>query len=264
MKKVAIVLSILALSGCSFLDMIDTEKKMKVAAAQKAAAEQAAAQKAAAERAAAQRAAAEQAAAQKAAAERAAAQKAAAEQAAAQKAAAEQAAAQRAAPRVLTEAEQFQEVVNQLANQLNRNMGRRTGQKFIVTSFTALDRISEGSDLGQMLSESLINQLQIRGWDLVELRLTDTVSVNKAGEFGLSREHRRLKEQFQANGIITGTFSVAGQNILLNARVMNYESGAVVSSAQVRLPMTGMVEELTYSKKNQMSLINISGGMGPR
>ncbi|MEY4083971.1 MAG: hypothetical protein RL483_1340 [Pseudomonadota bacterium] len=168
-------------------------------------------------------------------------------------------------PVVLSDAEVFQQAVAELATQLNQNMGRRAGQVFILTSFSDLNRIQESSHLGQLLSENLIHELQVRGWDLVELRLANAVSVNSAGEFGLSREHRRLKEQFQASGIITGTYSLAGRYVMVNARVMNYETGAVVSSAQVRLPLTAFVEGLAYGGKPHMSpVVRITGGAEAR
>ncbi|MFZ9765058.1 MAG: FlgO family outer membrane protein [Burkholderiaceae bacterium] len=170
----------------------------------------------------------------------------------------------RAAP-VLSEAEVFQQAVAELAGQLNQNMGRRAGQVFILTSFSDLNRLQESSHLGQLLSENLIHELQVRGWDLVELRLANAVSVNSAGEFGLSREHRRLKEQFQASGIITGTYSLAGRYVMVNARVMNYETGAVVSTAQVRLPMSAFVEGLAHGGKPQAAhAVRITGGAEAR
>ncbi len=166
---------------------------------------------------------------------------------------------------VLSEAEVFQQAVADLASQLNQNMGRRAGQVFILTSFSDLNRLQESSHLGQLLSENLIHELQVRGWDLVELRLANAVSVNGAGEFGLSREHRRLKEQFQASGIITGTYSLAGRYVMVNARVMNYETGAVVSTAQVRLPMSAFVEGLAHGGKPQMAhAVRITGGAEAR
>jgi TolB-like protein len=166
---------------------------------------------------------------------------------------------------VLSEAEVFQQAVADLASQLNQNMGRRAGQVFILTSFSDLNRLQESSHLGQLLSENLIHELQVRGWDLVELRLANAVSVNSAGEFGLSREHRRLKEQFQASGIITGTYSLAGRYVMVNARVMNYETGAVVSTAQVRLPMSAFVEGLAHGGKPQMAhAVRITGGAEAR
>jgi TolB-like protein len=166
---------------------------------------------------------------------------------------------------VLSEAEVFQQAVADLAAQLNQNMGRRAGQVFILTSFSDLNRLQESSHLGQLLSENLIHELQVRGWDLVELRLANAVSVNSAGEFGLSREHRRLKEQFQASGIITGTYSLAGRYVMVNARVMNYETGAVVSTAQVRLPMSAFVEGLAHGGKPQMAhAVRITGGAEAR
>jgi TolB-like protein len=166
---------------------------------------------------------------------------------------------------VLSEAEVFQQAVADLASQLNQNMGRRAGQVFILTSFSDLNRLQESSHLGQLLSENLIHELQVRGWDLVELRLANAVSVNSAGEFGLSREHRRLKEQFQASGIITGTYSLAGRYVMVNARVMNYETGAVVSTAQVRLPMSAFVEGLAHGGKPQLAhAVRITGGAEAR
>ena len=66
-------------------------------------------------------------------------------------------------------------------------------------------------------------------------------------------------------GIITGTYSLAGRYVMVNARVMNYETGAVVSTAQVRLPMSAFVEGLAHGGKPQLApVVRITGGAEAR
>ena len=156
-------------------------------------------------------------------------------------------------------AEGMRQAIESLSEQLDRNGGKKSGEVYILTSFNNLNRMHESSHFGQLVSEGLISGLQTRGWKLIDLRLTESVTVNSAGEFGLSREHRILKDRFQASGLVSGTYSVSGNSVLVNARVMLYHSGAIISSAQVEIPLDPYVEELVGNRTN-LPAIRIVGG----
>lgn len=146
-----------------------------------------------------------------------------------------------------------------LADQLERNVDRKNlNNTFIVTSFTNLNRLSETTSFGRLASENMIHELQIRKWMVFEVRLTRDVIINETGEFSLSRDIKKLKDQYKIGGIVTGTYSVAGNNIIVNARVIDINTGIVVSSAQTHMPVNWFTDNLLFSE-DQLRPMKIVG-----
>lgn len=138
-----------------------------------------------------------------------------------------------------------------LTDQLERNVERKSLENtFIVTSFINLNRLNETTSFGRLVAEDVIHELQVRKWKVFEVRLTKDVIVNESGEFSLSRDVRKIREQYKVGGIVTGTYSVAGNHVVVNARVIDIGSGVVVSSAQIHLPVNAFTEELLFSRES--------------
>ncbi|WP_243369737.1 FlgO family outer membrane protein [Geotalea sp. SG265] len=135
-----------------------------------------------------------------------------------------------------------------LADQIERNIDRKsTDNTFIVTSFTNLNRLSETTAFGRLVAEDLIHELQVRRWKVFEVRLTRDVTINETGEFSLSRDISKIKEAYKVGGIVTGTYSVADNNVVVNARVIDMETGLVASSGQVHMPVGWFTEGLLFN-----------------
>lgn len=136
-----------------------------------------------------------------------------------------------------------------LADQLERNVDReRVDNTFIVTSFSNLNRLSETSGLGRLIGENLIHELQVRRWRVFEMRTAKDVTINDTGEISLSRDANRIRNTFKLGGVVTGTYSIAGNDIIINARVVDNETGLVLSTAQTHLPVDPFTEMLLFSK----------------
>lgn len=138
-----------------------------------------------------------------------------------------------------------------MADQLERNADRKSLQNtFIVTSFTNLDRLSETSAFGRLVAENVIHELQVRKWKVFDVRLTKDVVINETGEFSLSRDIMKIKEMYKVGGIVTGTYSVADSHMVVNARVIDINTGLVASSAQIYLPVNWFTEALLYNEES--------------
>jgi TolB-like protein len=136
-----------------------------------------------------------------------------------------------------------------LADQLERNVDRKSvDNTFIVTSFSNLNRLSETSGLGRLIGENLIHELQVRRWRVFEMRMAKDVMINDAGEISLSRNDNRIRNTFKLGGVVTGTYSMAGNDIIINARVVDVETGLVISSAQTHLPVNAFTEMLLFNQ----------------
>jgi len=136
-----------------------------------------------------------------------------------------------------------------MADQIERNADRKSLENtFIVTSFTNLNRLSETTGFGRLVAENVIHELQVRKWKVFEVRLVKDVIINEAGEFSLSRDIKKIKDMYKIGGIVTGTYSVANDHVIVNARVIDINTGLVASSAQVHMPVNWFTDALLFNE----------------
>jgi len=132
-----------------------------------------------------------------------------------------------------------------IADQLDRNRDPESHTKpILVTSFSNLDNLSETTSFGRLLGEQLIHELKVRGWQVVDLRITKSVIVNPNGEFSLSRDLGRIRESFPAGNVLVGTYSRTTDGVLVSARIIDVATGHVQSTAQSRAPRDRFVNNL--------------------
>jgi len=140
---------------------------------------------------------------------------------------------------------QFNALVIFLADQLERNLERKASTATIaVASFVNLNNLDETSGLGRLLAENLIHELQMRRWSVTDLHLTREMVIAETGEFNLSRDTAKLRGAPKSGTVVTGTYTVAGPAIIINARAMDIASGSVLSSAQMALPLNRFTNAL--------------------
>lgn len=137
----------------------------------------------------------------------------------------------------------FNDRMKNLADQLDTNaVLRNPSSTYIITSFTNLDKLGDTTALGRLIAENLMHGLQVHKWQILEVRLTRGIDINADGEFSLSRDINKLKDEYKVSGIITGTYSVAEGNLTINARVINVDTGIVVSTGQTYIPAAWLLD----------------------
>jgi len=156
----------------------------------------------------------------------------------------------------------FNDKMKNLADQLDKNAGANSlSNIYIVTSFTNLDKIDDTIALGRLISENLIYGLQMHKWRIIEIRLTKGVDVNAAGEFFLSRDINKLRDEYKISGVITGTYSVAEGNMTINARAIDVNTGEVISSGQTYLPVNMLPKTPVQNEKVNKTMKIVSDGI---
>lgn len=132
-----------------------------------------------------------------------------------------------------------------LTEQIERNAhpDSRT-RPTVITSFVDLNNLSETSALGRLMGEHFMHQLQIRGWNVTDMRMTRDLIINEEGEFSLSRELKRLRGSMAAANVVTGTYTPTVDGILVSVRVLDLATGQVVSTAQTRFLRDRFVSSL--------------------
>jgi TolB-like protein len=151
-----------------------------------------------------------------------------------------------------------------IADQLERNVDRKIlGNTFIVSTFSDLNKLNDSSPMGRLIGEDIIHEMQVRKWKVFDVRLTREIVINEAGEFSLSRDIKKLRDTYKIGGIITGTYSVAENSIIINARAIDIDTGLVVSSAQVHLPANDFTEALLFDA-DKLKTMKIVGDTNSR
>ena len=143
-----------------------------------------------------------------------------------------------------------------LADQIERNLPHRyKAIPIAVTSFVNLNKMDHTNRLGRLIAENLQHELQVRGWHVIDVRLTKSIIINKKGEFILSRDIDRLKLQSAKIGaVLSGTYTTLKNAIIINARLIQLSNAEILSSAQIALPIPPYEEELYDDEIGSISI----------
>ena len=137
-----------------------------------------------------------------------------------------------------------------LADQLERNIDSKYfSQPSIVATFTNLDNLKSTSSFGRLISENLAHELQVRKWRVIEVKMAKSITMTKAGEFAMTRDVSKIKGAHKVRAIVTGTYSYADENVIVNAKVLNLDTGILLSTAQIVLP-TDSLSSIMYDDVN--------------
>ncbi len=115
------------------------------------------------------------------------------------------------------------------------NVKKQMKTSLILTSFVDLEQFNKTTTFGRLISESMFNELHIRKFKVTDFRGQDAVVVNADGEFHITRDTDKLKDQVETvEYIVVGTYSrFENESILVNVRIIDSISGEVISSARI-------------------------------
>ncbi len=101
-----------------------------------------------------------------------------------------------------------------------------------VTSFVDLNQLSKTTQFGRILGESMISELFKRGFNVSEFRGQGAISVNKHGEFYITRDIQKLNMEVPNTYVLVGTYAQIEDKTLLNIRIIDNSSGKLIASAR--------------------------------
>lgn len=115
----------------------------------------------------------------------------------------------------------------------------------VVTTFVETAKLTRTSSFGRYLSEQLMNEFQRRSYPVVEIRKTTEISVQeKRGEFGLARTETELQTDITADTMLTGTYFIGIDDIIVTARILNNKSAIVMASSTVIFPKNKLTTKM--------------------
>ena len=141
----------------------------------------------------------------------------------------------------------LQAKVNELGKALIANASEVVADEYVVavSTFVTLDNLYATSSFGRFLGEQLLSTLQQSGLEVIEVRKTPGMMVSPHhGEYALSRSMDEISLVQNAQAVVVGTYSVAGQEVFVNARLLRNDDNRVLSSANMVLPIDGMTASL--------------------
>ena len=129
------------------------------------------------------------------------------------------------------------EVVSKMAEQLLYNYESPFDRESIaLTSLVDLNDHNNTSWLGQTISEQFFHELHIRKLQVIDYKLMGNIQVTENGEFGMTRNWKKLQKDVDVSKILTGTLSRNEEGVIVNVRIVNATSHVVESTSSAFLP----------------------------
>lgn len=124
-----------------------------------------------------------------------------------------------------------------LANQLtnNRNLKNVSASRVAVASFVNVGNLDETDRMGMQLAENMMHEMHIRGFGVVDFKTREHLKVRNNGDFVFSRDIAELRRQYNIHYFLSGTVSHGADGAVINARLVEADTGLVVSTAQAFL-----------------------------
>lgn len=174
-----------------------------------------------------------------------------------------------------TNAGRINQTVKFLADQLsqNKDFANISDSRIAITSFVNVENLKETNKLGNLISEHLIHDMQIRGYKVVDFKTMPDIEIGTHGDYAFSRQVKSLRQDISLNYILTGTYTFYADGVSINARIIDVQTSVVSSTAQAFIPrsdlqhivdsMAPMASMPSHGKDSSMGdMGGMGGGMG--
>jgi len=127
---------------------------------------------------------------------------------------------------------------DRLAHDLFRNLhNKKLDKPIAVTSFVNFDdTLQKNSALGNLVSESLISNMQAYDIPIMDIHLMGGVDISSTGDAVFSRNDNDILNIENAAYVLSGVIVESERGYTINARIMELASKKVISSASTFIP----------------------------
>lgn len=135
-----------------------------------------------------------------------------------------------------------QPLADQLFSQFQADALWQAPVKIAVASFVPVNTLSleQAADAekqqANQLSEAMLTLARQSGFTVYDYRLRSAVMLKSDHEQALSRQVTELADTSDADAILTGTYSMTGQGMVLNVRVIRITDRQVLAAANGFVP----------------------------
>jgi TolB-like protein len=145
-----------------------------------------------------------------------------------------------------------------LADQIHAYFRGNISGPIAVVSFVDVDHLYGSSTFGRLLTEQLMSELSMRGYNVIELRQSSALQIAMGeGEFALSRELELMAQEQDVAGLVVGTYAVSPVRVYVNARIVDPATALVISAGSVEMEKTRELAKLLRNNSFPTSLERI-------
>jgi len=103
----------------------------------------------------------------------------------------------------------------------------------LVTTLVNIHDFNKTSNFGRMVSEALMSALSKLRLRVLDYRLRQNLGLSpKKGEFVLTRDVAKIRKIVPKGYILTGTYGVSGKRLVVEARLVDIDTGEIVATAE--------------------------------
>ena len=115
----------------------------------------------------------------------------------------------------------------------------------VVTTFVEANKVTRTSSFGRYLTEQLMNEFQRHTYKVIEIRKAQAIRIQeKRGEFGLARQDGQVHQEIAVGAMLTGTYMIGPEDILVTARILDNRTSALLASSTVIFPKNMLTRQM--------------------
>ena len=128
----------------------------------------------------------------------------------------------------------------------------------LVGTINDVDYLETSTTMGRVIQEQVITRLTQRGYNVSELKLRNSLNIKQGlldpiegGEFMLSRDIESLRSEHRAGAVITGTYAVAGEEVMVNMKLIDVATGKVQGATDFSITLDRNTRRLVQTTGNK-------------
>ena len=109
----------------------------------------------------------------------------------------------------------------------------------IVTTFYNVNNVGGSSPFGKTASERVSSELTRQGWNVIEIKMTNSIKVSPAGEFILSTDLDSIAKKHAAKAVIVGNYSRANSSAFVTMKAVSLANSTTIAASDfsTRIPV---------------------------
>jgi TolB-like protein len=144
-------------------------------------------------------------------------------------------------------------------SQINQNT------PLLVGTLNDINTMETSSTLGRVISEQISGRLSQRKYNVTELKTRQSVNIKRgldnaaeSGEFLMSRDLQALSTEHKASKVITGTYAIAGKQIMVNLKMIDIATGKILGARDYELAIDSNTSKLIQNSGDSLEFYGSS------
>ncbi len=136
----------------------------------------------------------------------------------------------------------------------------------LVGTINDVDFLETSSTFGRVIQEQISTRLTQRGYNVTELKLRNSLNIKQgiinpveSGEFMLSRDLESLKGEHKAAAVITGTYAIAGEEVMVNLKLLDVATSKVLGSTDYSVTLDSNTRRLIQNNSGSAGGVTFFG-----